>query len=531
MESRSSTSVRLMFVALLLSALVVCHGVGALIAAGPANAGPTAGSFAPLQSLQALLAVQQTQLTAADGAAGDEFGYSVALFGDTALVGAIYNGVGANSDQGSAYVFVRSGTSWALQQKLTAADGAAGDEFGYSVAVSGDTALVGAVGDAVGSNTAQGSAYVFVRSGSTWSQQAQLTAADGAAGDQFGYSVAVSGDTALVGTALDDVASNELQGSAYVFVRSGSTWSQQAKLTAADGAANDRFGGSVALSGETALVGAEYHAVASTTPGSAYVFVRSGTTWSQQAQLTAADGAYGDSFGRSVALCGDTALVGAPYHFHSYGSAYVFVRSGTTWSQQAELGYGGGNTGDLFGCSVALDGDVALVGSWQRYDFFEDRTCPGSAYVFVRSGSTWSQRVRLTAAGIDIATEHPVALSGDTALVGAAYDTVGANQTQGMARVFTDVMGVPGKPTAKSPKGLISSRTPTFKWTAATGAATYEVRVYKGVTLIKKMTGITKLSWKCTKLLPRKVYLTWKTRARNVAGYGVWSGKLRFKVR
>ena len=162
------------------------------------------------------LATQQAKLTASDGAVGDQFGISVAVSGDTALVGASLDDVGSNTDQGSAYVFVRSGTTWTQQAKLTAADGAASDFFGFSVAVSGDTTVAGAYNDIVSGNSFQGSAYVFSRNGSTWTQQTKLTAADGAANDWFGYSVAVSGDTAVAGTVLDDVGSTD-QGSAYVF--------------------------------------------------------------------------------------------------------------------------------------------------------------------------------------------------------------------------------------------------------------------------------------------------------------------------
>ena len=157
------------------------------------------------------------QKVIASGAAGDYFGVSVALSGDTALVGAYWDDVGANTNQGSAYVFTRSGTTWSPQQQLTASDGAAGDYFGVSVALSGDTALVGAYHDDVGANTWQGSAYVFTRSGTTWSPQQQLTASDGAAGDCFGWSVALSGDTALVGAYGDDVGANTDQGSAYFY--------------------------------------------------------------------------------------------------------------------------------------------------------------------------------------------------------------------------------------------------------------------------------------------------------------------------
>jgi len=420
--------------ALLLAALVVPLGAAALVVPAPASAGPpptgpaTAPSASPCASadeLLVLLAVQQARLTAVDGAAGDEFGWSVAISGDTAVVGAPYDDIGANADQGSAYVFVRSGVTWGQQQKLSAADGAADDFFGCSVAIAGDSAVVGACGDDVGANANQGSAYVFVRSGVTWGQQAKLTAADGAANDTFGCSVAIAGETAVVGAPNDDVGATANQGSAYVFVRSGVTWTQQQKLVAGDGAVYDNFGSSVAIAGETAVMGAPNHDVgAHSAQGSAYAFVRSGTTWSEQTQLVAADGATDDWFGYSVAL------------------------------------------------------------------------------------------------------------SGDTAVVGAYWDNVGARTAQGSAYVFLPAeVAAPGRPTAKSPKGLISSRTPTFKWTAAAGAASYEVRIYKGSTLIKKKTGITKLSWKCTKRLPRGVYLTWKVRAHNAAGWGPWSAKPRFKVR
>src|SRR5205085_941741 len=167
-------------------------------------------------------------LTASDGAADDLFGDSVALSGDAALVGAVFDAIGANSNQGSAYVFVRSGTTWTQQQKLTASDGATNDQFGRSVALSGNTALVGADGG----NANQGSAYVFVRSGTIWMQQQKLIASDGAVGDFFGVSVALSGETVFVAASSDDIGANASQGSAYVFVRTGTAWTQQQKLTA-----------------------------------------------------------------------------------------------------------------------------------------------------------------------------------------------------------------------------------------------------------------------------------------------------------
>jgi MYXO-CTERM domain-containing protein len=384
---------------------------------------------------------QQAKLTAGDGAANDAFGSSVSVSGDTALLGAHQDDIGISTNQGSAYVFVRTGTTWTQQAKLTAGDGVTADTFGYSVSVSGDTALVGAYWDNIGANTDQGSAYVFVRSGTSWSEQAKLTASDGAAFDYFGSSVSVSGDTAVVGAYFDDVGANVNQGSAYVFVRSGTAWTQQAKLTAGDGAANDSFGSSVSVSGDTTLAGAYADDLgANTNQGSTSVFVRAGTSWTQLTKLTAGEGSANDNFGFSVSLSGDTALVGV-YRDDvgtnvDQGSAYVFVRSGTAWRQQARLTAGDGAAVDLFGLSVSLSGDTALVGAFG--DDVGTNNAQGSAYVFVRAGPTWTQQAKLTA-GDGAANDNfgfSVSLSGDTALAGAPWDDVGNNTNQGSASVF-----------------------------------------------------------------------------------------------
>jgi FG-GAP repeat len=414
-------------------------------AAGGTPATPGSSSAVSLSGV-ALLSLQRAQLTAPGGAANDNFGSAVAISGDIAIVGAPADDVATTIapftvvNQGSAYVFVRSGQSWVFQQQLTAADGAAGDAFGCSVALSGETAVIGASGHTVVPNANQGSAYVFTRSGTTWTLQQQLIASDAAASDNFGCSVALSGETALVGANQDDVAANTDQGTAYVFVRSGTSWTQQRQLIASDGAANDRFGWGVALSGETALVGANHHDVgANADQGAAYVFTRSGTTWTQQ-QLLASDGAAGDRFGYAVALAGETAIVGAPFDDvgtrADQGSATVFVRSGTTWTQQQQLAASDGATGDDFGYAVALDGELALIGAY--WDDIGSKANQGSADIFLRSGTTWSQQQQLTAT--DGATNDrlgcAVALSGDTVLVGAYWDDVGANLQQGSAYVF-----------------------------------------------------------------------------------------------
>jgi formylglycine-generating enzyme required for sulfatase activity len=344
--------------------------------------------------------------------------------------------------QGSAYVYVRSGTAWSQQQQLVASDGGSPDRFGISVSLSTDTAIVGAYLDDVGANADQGSAYAFVRSGTAWGQQAHLVASDGLAGDHLGSSVSVSGDTAIVGAP----AAASQQGSAYVFVRSGTTWAQQVKLTASDGAPGDQFGGSVSVSGDYALVGALAETVsANAGQGSAYVFVRSGTIWAQQQKLTASDGASGDQFGGSVSVSGDTALVGANHDAvganAGQGSAYVFVRTGTTWTQQGKLVASDGTANDQLGTSVSVSGDTALVGA--NNDTVGANAAQGSAYTFVRSGTAWAQQKKLTAsdgaANDQFGTS--VAVSGDTALAGAALDDVGASD-QGSAYVFVGIGGV-----------------------------------------------------------------------------------------
>jgi len=370
-----------------------------------------------------------------DGAAGDYFGYSVSLDGTTALIGAYAeddNGV----DSGSAYVFTRNGTSWTQQAKLLASDGVAHDLFGSSVSLSGNTALIGAIGDD-DNGVDSGSIYVFIRNGTSWTQQTKLLASDGASEDMFGWSVSLSGDTALIG-AVDDDDNGADSGSAYVFTRNGTTWTQQAKLLASDGSINDFFGGSVSLSADTALIGAFCDDDHGAQSGSAYVFTRHGTIWSQQQKLLALDGAAFDYFGWSVSLSGDTALIGADGdndNGNSSGSAYVFIRTGTTWTQQAKLLASDGTADDSFGWSVSLFGDTALIGA--PYD--DDKgDASGSAYVFIRTGTTWTQQAKLLAS--DGAEEDRfgwrVSLSGDTALFGVKWDEDNGNNS-GSAYVFT----------------------------------------------------------------------------------------------
>lgn len=409
--------------------------------------------------------IQQAELNASDGGEYDHYAWSVAISGNTIVVGGVCH-PGTSSDciagysggPGAAYVFAESGGMWSQQQELTAPDGAPGDWFGYSVALDGSTVVVGAPHHEVGANVKQGAAYVFVQSGTTWAQEAELTSFDGAAEDRSGSSVAVSGSTVVIGAPFHEVGSNAEQGAAYVFVQSGTTWAQAAEVTSSDGAAGDKFGSSVAVSGSTAIVGAFLHTVGSNaSQGAAYVFVESGGMWSQQAELTASDGVANDYFGDSVAVSGGTAVVGSPgpvtfLRLSTYaGAAYVFVQSGTTWGQQAELTPSDGAANDNFGNSVAVDESTstAVVGALNHK--VGSQGDQGAAYMFVQSGATWSQQAELTAsdwAGSDNFGSS-VGLSGSMAVAGAPWHSVGSSKWQGTAYVF-----VPGAITVTLPTSL-----------------------------------------------------------------------------
>lgn len=329
-----------------------------------------AGARYPIE-IDPRMYTEQARLVASDGAINDIFGVSVAYSGDTAIIGA----ANRNTARGQAYVFVRTGATWSEQAKLNSSNGTALDNFGAAVAVDGNTAVIGAPQK----NGQLGEVYVFVRTGTKWAQQARLTAPDGVSGDLFGSAVAVSGDTALVGL------SSALRNAAYVFVRTGTAWAEQARLIPADGAAGDRFGLSVALEGDTALVGGPGKVAASSAgPGRAYVFVRAGTTWSEQARLTAADGAAQDQFGIAVAVSGDIALVGANQaqigQKPRQGAAYVFNRTDTAWSPYGKLTASNGADEDSFGNAVSTQGGTAVIGAYFRT--IGQNSLQGAAYVF-----------------------------------------------------------------------------------------------------------------------------------------------------
>ena len=365
--------------------------------------------------------ISEFKLLPSDGAEFDQFGGSVSISGDYAVVGALWDDDNGSSS-GSAYVFKRSGTSWAEEAKLLPSDGEAWDLFGSSVSISGDYIVVGALWDG-GNSFQSGSAYVFKRTGTSWAQEAKLLPSDGAQFDQFGNSVSISGDYAVAGALWDDDNGIDA-GSAYVFKRTGTSWAQEAKLLPSDGAVEDFFGRSVSISGDYIVVGAESDDDNGNLSGSAYVFKRTGTSWAQEAKLLPSDGAAGDRFGRSGSISGDYIVVGAESdddNGNLSGSAYVFKRTGTTWAQEAKLLPSDGATGDEFGWSVSISGDYAVVGAQRDGD---NGMWSGSAYVFKRTGTSWAQEAKLLPSdGAEFDKfGRSVSISGDYAVAGALWD-------------------------------------------------------------------------------------------------------------
>ena len=455
---------------------------------------------------------------ASNTGAFDHMGTAVAISGDTMVVGAPDENsaaTGINGDQtdntgrhaGAVYVFVRSGTTWTQQAYLKASntilDIAA--FFGKSVALSGDTLAVGAdlecnsaPGINVNQNTGSfvvnsGAVYVFVRTGTTWSQQAYVKATNPGTNDNFGLAVALSGNTLAVsapneasaatgigGNQADDTADGA--GAVYVFARSGATWHQQAYIKPSNTEKSDEFGMALALDGDTLAVGAIGEDSAATTidgdqtdnnasfAGAVYVFSRIGASWSQQAYLKASNANAGDAFGGALALSGDTLVVGANEDSAATGSngdptnntadaagaAYVFVRSGTTWTQQAYLKASNTHAGDGFGFSpggsgagettlgtaVALSGDLLAVGAHAERSASTGvggdqsdttKSGAGAVYLFSRTGSTWTQQAYIKASNTGQGDEFgfALALSGDTLVVGSPFEASAATGING----------------------------------------------------------------------------------------------------
>lgn len=457
---------------------------------------------------QAYIKASNTQGATPAHPAGDQFGFCVALAGDIMVVGApgeSSSATGVNGNQsdtsapsaGAAYIFVRNGANWTQQAYLKASNTRAGAGFGTSVAISGDTVIVGAPyessnaagvnGDGSNNNSSSqaGAAYVFVRSATGWTQQAFLKASNAGAYDHFGNAVSISGDTIVVGALYEaskaagvngDQSDNSAfgAGAAYVFVRNNLKWTQEAYLKASNPDGLDFFGWSVAVSGDIIAIGAPWEFSSATgingdqndngadNAGAAYFFGRHNRTWVQEAYVKGSNTQIGDAFGISIAASGQTVVVGAFWEDANAstigasnpddnaapdsGAAYVFVRNGNLWSQEAYLKPSNTRAGEWFGASVAISGDTLVVGA-PREDSAaagvngnqSDTSAvnSGAAYVFLRSRTFWSHEAYVKASNPGAAVAGPdivgdsfgcsVAVSANTLAVGAFHE--GSNAT------------------------------------------------------------------------------------------------------
>ncbi|WP_193214735.1 hypothetical protein [Luteolibacter marinus] len=439
---------------------------------------------------------QQAYVKASNTGIGDAFGTTVAVSGDTMVVGApgeSSNATGVNGypynnlhlNSGAAYVFVRDGGTWVQQAYLKASNNGAQDQFGWSVAIDGDTVVVGALledgaattvdGDGSGNSALNaGAAYVFVREDGEWGQQAYLKADNAKAGQLFGSAVAISGDRIVVGAnressqaagineyGFDSLAPNA--GAAYVFVREDGEWSQEAYLKASDCAANAEFGGAVAISGDRVVVGA---AVAQASAGAAYVYVRESAGWSEEARLSASNAAANARFGCAVAVSGEILAIGARGEASSAtgvngnqddtsstdgGAVYMFSRTGGIWLQEAYLKASNAGAGDYFGKSLSLDGARLVVGApgedsssvgVDGPEGSDVSASAGAAYVFSRSAGLWSQSAYLKASNTGAGDWF-----GSSVAVGSSTVAVGASRESGSS------VGVDGNQASNSASG------------------------------------------------------------------------------
>jgi hypothetical protein len=382
----------------------------------------------------ALAHLETAKLFPPDANTGDTFGASVAIEGNIVVVGA-YQNDSNGSDCGAAYVYELSGSQWIQKQKLVPSDGVAGDKFGKSVAIQGDTIVVGSYYD-----DSNGSAYVFTRSGDVWIQQQKLVAPDAAPDDRFGCSVSIDNNTIVVGA----YRCNGYTGSAYVFTRTGTNWGFQEKLTASDAKSGEYFGYSVAIDNNTIIIGVPYDDYSGDVDaGCAYLYRLQGAAWVEQCILRASDGGPSYHFGYSVALDGNWAVIGA-YEGNTdivsgAGSVYVFANTDAGWVEQQKLfDTNDPCSGEDFGWAVAIKDDTILAGC--PYDF-TDGNKTGSVFEFVRTGTTWVQSDRLTAgdANADDKFGSSLALSGRHIIIGAPYNSNNGKST-GSTYIFDNFL-------------------------------------------------------------------------------------------
>jgi hypothetical protein len=374
-------------------------------------------------SVTSLSQISEFKILPGDGAAGDYFGMSVSMSGNYAVVGTPYN----NDSTGAAYVFRLEGLNWIEEQKLVASDGSQGDGFGFNVAISDSYIVVGANNDSIGA------AYVFRREGLSWIEEQKLQASDGIQGDGFSNSVSISGDYVVIGAHYSD----SFKGSAYIFRKEGNNWIEAQKLMPGDSVASAHFGYSVSIYEDRAVIGAvnEIYLV-----GSAYIFKREGTSWIEEQKIIASDGAAFDWFGWAVSMFGEYVIIGTL----GARSAYIFKKENAYWSEEQKLIASDGSSGkDFYGASVSIWKDYVVIGA------FGVDSSSGSAYIFNYNGSNWIERTKLTATDRNKSDGFgfSVSVSGNNIIIGAAGDDDNG-ENSGSAYIYNGfVVGVENEET------------------------------------------------------------------------------------
>jgi hypothetical protein len=399
-----------------------------------AGSGAAAVLVSPAAPTSPLVWTEQ-KVIASNGQPHDAFGQSIALRGTTALIGA----VDVNNWEGAIYVFTQTNGVWTEGQEFMADDGAPGDQatFGTAIMIDGDTAVIGALGATVNGHPNQGAAYVFKETDGTWNQVAKLVADDGDANNYFGQAAAIAGAHIVVGAYGASVGGNALQGAAYVYRNVGGTWTFVKKLVADDGVGGEFFGRSVAMSGSRALVGAPYASVDGTAArGAVYMYDGSTSDWTQTAKIVADSGNPGDAFAFSLAATPTRMVAGANGVAGGQGAAFVFADQGGSFEQEARLVADDGAAGDDLGYAVAIFDSTVIVGADRAP--IGSNTQQGAAYVFKFEDGAWTQTQKLTSS--DRQTDEFfgafVALSDQSALVGVPYATVDGNAVQGAAYFY-----------------------------------------------------------------------------------------------
>ena len=374
------------------------------------------------------------KMLASDESADDWFGASVAISGNFAIVGAPRNG-SSNLWYGAAYIYYFDGSNWTEQQKLTASDSYPYDKFGSAVAIDGNYAIVGMVGDD-DNGFESGAAYVFYYNGTNWIEQQKLTAQDGASWDMFGESVSISGDKAVVGVRGDD-DNGDSSGSVYVYHFDGSSWLEQPKIVPSDNAAGDFFGVEVSVAGDHLMIVSRYDDDNGEDSGSVYVYRYNGTDWIETQKLTASGDNLNDYLGASISVSGNTAAIsgtGQDISGNVIREVTIYNYDGTNWVEQHVLNASGSVTGDVFGSSVSFSGNYLVVGAYLDDDNGIDS---GSAYLFYNDGSSWIEQRKYVASdgAADDNFGSVVAISGNQVIFGVKnYDP--SDSEPGFAYIF-----------------------------------------------------------------------------------------------